>query len=81
MQIHELQLKYDSLNNENLTLINQMREAERLLALEKERYVGMDKGLSTQKTSLRTDKYNMGIKIQSLMERTMQKNQREVEEL
>lgn len=40
--------------------------------------MGMDKGLSQQKSSLKTDKYNMSVKIQALMERTMQKNQREV---
>ena len=38
--------------------------------------MGMDKGLNQQKSSLRTDKYNMSMKIQSLMEKTMQKNQR-----
>jgi len=29
--------------------------------------MGMDKGLNAQKSSLRTDKYNMNLKIQSLM--------------
>ncbi len=41
----------------------------------------MDKGLSQQKTSLKTDKYNMNLKIQSLMEKTIQKNQREIQDL
>ena len=39
----------------------------------------MDKGLTTQKSSLRTEKYNMNLKIQSTMERIMQKNQRSIE--
>jgi hypothetical protein len=43
--------------------------------------MGMDKGLGQQKSSLRTDKYNMNLKIQSLMEKTIQKSQREIEDL
>ncbi len=29
--------------------------------------MGTDKGLNTQKSSLKTDKYNMNVKIQALM--------------
>ena len=79
--MHEYQLKFDSLNSENLMLINQLREAERMLALEKERFTGTDKGLGQQKSELRKDKYNLNLKIQAMSERVMQKNQREIEEL
>lgn len=40
--------------------------------------MGTDKGLNSQKTILKTEKYNMNIKIQTLMEKTIQKNQREI---
>ena len=40
-QIHELQLKHDSLLGENANIVNQMREEERVLALEKEKLFGM----------------------------------------
>lgn len=49
-----------------------------MLALEKQRFIGTDKGLNAQKSTLRTDKYNTNIKIQSLMEKNIIKNQREI---
>lgn len=45
-QIHELQLKYDSLMNENMATTNQLRESERMLALEKEKIFGVEKSLN-----------------------------------
>lgn len=45
-QLHEAQLRYDILQNENVNLLNSLREAERLLAAEKERFFGVDRTLN-----------------------------------
>lgn len=41
----------------------------------------MDKGITAQKSTIKTDKYNMNIKIQSLMDKIIQKNQREIQDI
>ena len=41
----------------------------------------MDKGLAAQKNSVRNEKYNMSVKIQSMMEKQIIKQQRELDEV
>jgi hypothetical protein len=45
-QLHEAQLRLDSLAAENGSLINGLREAERLLSVQKESFFGIDKNLN-----------------------------------
>jgi hypothetical protein len=40
-KFNELSIKYDSLTNENAMILNNLRENERVLGLEKERLFGL----------------------------------------
>ena len=57
-QIHESQVRHDSLSNENINLLNNLRETERVFGIVKEKYFGIDKNLNNDKSSLRAEKHH-----------------------
>lgn len=75
-QMHQAQLKLDFLSNENVNLINNLREGERMLGVVKQKFIGIDQTLNSDKSSLRTEKYHANSKIQIMMEKTIQRQQR-----
>lgn len=80
-QINEAQTKFDFLTNENINLINNLRESERVLGIVKEKFFGIEKSLTTDKSSIRAEKYSVNAKIQLAMEKIVQRQQRELEDL
>lgn len=66
-QIHEAQTKYDFLCNENVNLINNFHQAERVFAIVKQTFFGVDKSLNNDKSSIRTEKYNVNARMQIAM--------------
>lgn len=52
-QLHEAQLKLDILSAENNNLLNSLREAERLLSVQKEQFFGVDKNLNGERSAFR----------------------------
>lgn len=81
VHIHEAQVRLDGLEKEGVQLTNQLREGERLIGLEKERAMGVEVGLNEEMSSLRTQKYHQGAKVQVMMEKVAQRQQREVDDL
>lgn len=75
-QLHEAQLKFDFLSKENVNLINNIHEAERLLGITKEKFFGMDQGLNGELSALRTEKFHTNSRFQVVMEKITQKQQR-----
>jgi hypothetical protein len=62
-------------------LVNALHEAERVLAVEKERFFGVDRSLNGEKGALRAEKYQLGLQTQTLMEKTIVRQQKELEDL
>ncbi len=80
-QLHEAQLKFDILAAENNNLLNNLRESERLLSVQKEQFFGVDKNLNGERSAFRAEKYQISLQTQNMMEKTVQRHQKELEDL
>ena len=58
-----------------------MREAERLLSVQKEGFFGVDKNLNGERSAFRAEKYQISLQTQNMMEKTVQRHQKELEDL
>ena len=58
-----------------------MREAERLLSVQKEQFFGVDKNLNGERSAFRAEKYQISLQTQNMMEKTVQRHQKELEDL
>lgn len=80
-QLHQASIQYDILRTENVNSINRLRQAEVLLSSVKEKFFGLDKTLNGEKSAIRAEKYNLNLKMQTMMEKTVQIHQRQMEDL
>jgi len=53
-----------------------VREAERVFGIVKEKYFGIDRSLTTDKSSIRAEKYHTNEKMQIAIEKIVQRQQR-----
>ena len=63
------------MHKENVNLVNSLHENERLLEIQRQKYFGMDKSLSNEKNAFRNEKFYTNNKIQTVMEKTVQRHQ------